>query len=100
MDIINFPHWIGAKLIDRSLVSYLGKDPETIEMQILMGSYFFISKEKLIHEKQLYTIMSMIGDLGGVSVMCFNIASICAYYYSVNFFWGSLIHRFFFVYDQ
>lgn len=65
------------------MVKYLDRDPENIEFQVLMGAYFFISKERLVHENQMYTIVKLLGDLGGISVMCFNAASFFAFIYSV-----------------
>lgn len=94
------PHWIGTPLYDKTLTTYLDRDPEIIECQVLMGAYFFISKDRVIHENHLYTVVKLMGDLGGISVMCFNAASFFAFIYSVQFFWGELIHQIFYVYND
>ena len=91
IDIVMGPAWIGKTMVNSEMVSYYGSEPKLVQRHLLQASFYFISNERVDHERSLYTIQNMIGDLGGISAMLYNVSGLCAYYVSLQFVWGSLI---------
>lgn len=71
-----------------------------MQRHLLQGSFYFISSERINHKKDLYTIQNMIGDLGGISIVLYNVSGAFAYYVSLQFVWGSFIHQLFCVHHH
>ena len=83
VDIIMGPAWIGNKMVNSEMVSYYGSEPTLMQRHLFQASFYFISNERVNHERSLYTIQNFIGDLGGISVMLYNVSGIFAYYVSL-----------------
>ena len=83
---------MGKKMLNTEFVTYYGSSPEMVERHLLQASFYFISSERINHKKSLYTVQNMMGDLGGIFTILYNLSGGIAYYVSVQFVWGNLIH--------
>lgn len=84
LDIVMGPVWIGKKMVTRENVTeYYGSDLEIVQRHLLQASFYFISGERINHERSLYTIQNLMGDLGGISAMLYNLSGALAYYVSL-----------------
>ena len=64
---------------------------------MLFGSYYFISSKKIIHERQLYTYLALLGDYGGLTGLITVIVAFLSFEISHEFVMGSLLKEMYYI---
>ena len=61
------PNWEGKYLIDfRNTSTDSGKTWKDEQVYQLFGCFFFLSEDQIIHNKNMYTIVDLLSDFGGL----------------------------------
>ena len=82
LDVTVGPGFIGRKMIDSGNTTYQNGPIKIIERHIILGTFHFISNERILHQRQVYTILNMLGDFGGLEGILLSMA--CAFCYNIN----------------
>jgi hypothetical protein len=82
LDLVMGPVWIGKKMMNSENVSYQKGPQKIIEKHILFGSFYFLSNDRILHQRQVYTILNMLGDFGGLEGIVLSM--VFAFCYSMN----------------
>ena len=61
------PVWLGPIQINREMISKdQGNTYESIEKQVLLGTYFFVSNDRMIISRSAFTVLDLFSKAGGL----------------------------------
>ena len=66
VDYIRGEHWIGGKFIDKRNVTFDGVSFEQINQELLFGAYYFYSRDKVEHARDVQTYFNILSEFGGL----------------------------------
>lgn len=86
LDFVKDPVWTGIKKTNHRNTTFDGVNyyPD-YEYQILFGSYFFLSDDRVDHLLEAYNIVMILASLGGLSSLVFKRFKGFAAYYNKNY---------------
>ena len=93
LDVDQGPVWVGKKMLNTETASYQNGPIIKVEKHLLFGSFYFLSNDRILHQRSVYTILNLLGDFGGLQGIVFSI--IFAFCYSMNrsFVMGTFLNK-------
>jgi len=65
VDVIPYPAWYTETMVSNYTCSYDGFNYTKQERQVLVGTYFFLSSDTLLHKREVYTFVEALSEIGG-----------------------------------
>jgi hypothetical protein len=91
LDVVMGPVWIGKKMVNSEMVSYQNGPQKRVEKHLLLGTFYFLSNDRILHQRQVYTILNMLGDFGGLEGLVIGLVVGLCYTMNRSFVLGSFL---------
>ena len=98
IDVVSNPVWMGVTYKrDMTATRDNGKTWSKLPCEVLFGSYFFLSTEVVNHKRSVYSIVNLLGSIGGLASGLFVSLRVIVQYVNNQQIMGKFIRNLYFI---